>query len=97
MQGPQLCAKPRHFCKLDVATSRMACLTYMFYNLPLTIQTIEGALWYKIAPLTPPKVGRYLQKSEKSDILFGPSQLTVSINELLCMKNSGAQIAIDFS
>ena len=23
MQGPQLCAKPRHFCKWDVATSRM--------------------------------------------------------------------------
>ena len=26
MLGPQLCAKPRHFCKLDVATSRMAFL-----------------------------------------------------------------------
>jgi hypothetical protein len=26
MQGSQLCAKPRHFCKLDVATSRMAFL-----------------------------------------------------------------------
>ena len=26
MQGPQLCAKPRHFCKLDVATSRIAFL-----------------------------------------------------------------------
>ena len=26
MQGPQLCAKPRHFCKLDVATSKMAFL-----------------------------------------------------------------------
>ena len=26
MQGPKLCAKPRHFCKLDVATSRMAFL-----------------------------------------------------------------------
>ena len=25
-QGPQLCAKPRHFCKLDVAASRMAFL-----------------------------------------------------------------------
>ena len=24
MQGPQLCTEPRHFCKLDVATSRMA-------------------------------------------------------------------------
>ena len=44
MQGPQLCEKPRHFCKLDVATSRMKTLTYMFYNLPLQIQTIEGAL-----------------------------------------------------
>ena len=31
-------------------------LTYMFYNLSLQIQTIEGALQYKIAPLTPPKV-----------------------------------------
>ena len=29
-------------------------LTYMFYNLPLQIQTIQGALQYKIAPLTPP-------------------------------------------
>ena len=26
IQGPQLCAKPHHFCKLDVATSRMAFL-----------------------------------------------------------------------
>ena len=26
MQGPQLCAEPRHFCKLEVATSRMASL-----------------------------------------------------------------------
>ena len=26
MQGPQLCAEPRHFCKLDVATSRIAFL-----------------------------------------------------------------------
>ncbi len=26
MQGPQLFAKPHHFCKLDVATSRMAFL-----------------------------------------------------------------------
>ena len=26
MQGPQLCTKPRHFCKLNVATSRMAFL-----------------------------------------------------------------------
>ena len=30
-------------------------LTYMYYNLPLQIHTIEGALQYKIAPLTPPK------------------------------------------
>ena len=26
MQGPQLCAKPSNFCKLDVAASRMAFL-----------------------------------------------------------------------
>ena len=26
MQGPQLCPEPRHFCKLDMATSRMAVL-----------------------------------------------------------------------
>ena len=24
MQGPQFCTEPRHFCKLDVATSRIA-------------------------------------------------------------------------
>ena len=28
----------------------------MFYKLPLQIQTIEGALLYKIAPLTPPNM-----------------------------------------
>ena len=55
MQGSQLCAKPSHFCKLDMATSRMdfITLTYMFYKLLLQIQTIEGVLHYKIAPLTP--------------------------------------------
>ena len=26
MHEPQLCPKPRHFCKLDMATSRMAFL-----------------------------------------------------------------------
>ena len=26
-----------------------------------------------------------------------PPQLTVAMNELLCMKNAGAQIAMDFS
>ena len=57
MQGPQLCAKPRHFCKLDVATSRMAILelnllTWFMYKLTLQIQTIKGALLYKRAPLT---------------------------------------------
>ena len=32
MQGPQLCAEPCHFCKLDVATSRIA-----FFNLNLHV------------------------------------------------------------
>ena len=31
-------------------------ITYMFYKLPLQIQTIEGALQYKIAPITPPSI-----------------------------------------
>ena len=39
------CKDPSHFCKLNVATSRMAfSLTYKFYKLPLQIQTIDGAL-----------------------------------------------------
>ena len=57
MQGPQLCSKPRHFCKLYVATSRMAILELNLhgscgYKLRLHIQTIKGALLYKLAPLT---------------------------------------------
>ena len=35
MQGPQLCAKPLHFCKLDVATSRMAVLDLNLHVLQL--------------------------------------------------------------
>ena len=54
MQGPQLFAKPRHFCKLDVATSRMAFFNLL--HLALQIETIEGTLLYKTAPLTPPNV-----------------------------------------
>ena len=49
MQAPQLCAKPRHFCKLDVATFRMATLDFNLHVLQLQIQTIEDALQYKIA------------------------------------------------
>ena len=46
MQGPQLFTEPRHFCKLDVATSRIAYLdpNLNVYKLLLQIQTIEGAL-----------------------------------------------------
>ena len=35
MQGPQLCAEPRHFCKFDVATSRMAFLDLNLHVLQL--------------------------------------------------------------
>ena len=35
----------------------------MLYKLPLQIQTIEGALQYKIAPLTPPKLQVALRKN----------------------------------
>ena len=36
MQGPQLCTKPRHFCKLDVAISRMAFLDLNLHVLQVT-------------------------------------------------------------
>ena len=35
MQGPQLCAKPRHFCKLGVVTFRMAFLDLNLHVLQL--------------------------------------------------------------
>ena len=39
-----------------------------------------------------------MQEIEISLLLFEvPIQYTVAINELLCMKNAGAQIAMDFS
>ena len=55
MQGPQLCAKPRHFANQtwQLPEWPFQTLTYMFYKLPLQIQRIEGTLQYKIAPLTP--------------------------------------------
>ena len=34
--------------------------TYMFYKLPLQIQTIEGALYYKIAPDIPQQVSKQI-------------------------------------
>ena len=33
MQGPQLCPEPCHFCKFDVATSRMAFLDLNLHGL----------------------------------------------------------------
>jgi hypothetical protein len=33
MQGPQFCAKPCNFCKLDVATSRIAFLDLNLHSL----------------------------------------------------------------
>ena len=44
MQGPQFCTKPCLFCKLYVATSRMAFLDLNLHGLQLQIQTIEDAL-----------------------------------------------------
>ena len=68
MQGPQLCTKPRHFCKLDVVTSRMAFLDLDLHVLQVAtpIQTIEGALQYKIAPLRPPNLYTVLAGFQKS-------------------------------
>ena len=44
MQGLQLCTKPRHFCKLDLATSRIAFLDLNLHVLQVQIQRIEDAL-----------------------------------------------------
>ena len=35
MQGPQLCTGPRHFCKLDVPSSRLAFLDLKLHVLQL--------------------------------------------------------------
>ena len=42
MQGPQLCAKSRHFCKLDVATSRMAILELNLHGLQVDTSNNYG-------------------------------------------------------
>ena len=46
MQSPHLCAKPCHFCHLDLATFKKAfdILKHMLYNMPLWILEIEGTL-----------------------------------------------------
>ena len=43
------------FLDLNLHVLQVATPNSMFHKLPLQIQTIEGALQYKIAPLTPPK------------------------------------------
>ena len=45
MQGPQLCAKLRHFCKLDVATSRMAFLYLNLHALQLDNSISNNCNW----------------------------------------------------
>ena len=56
MQGPQLCAKPCHFCKLDVATSRMAFLDLNLHVLqvatPKSTNSTKLHLWHS-HPLMP--------------------------------------------
>ena len=79
MQGPQLCAKPRHFCKLDVATSRM---TFLDLNLHfLQVATSNSNNWGRSVvqnctlPLTPPHwpLQQYVQTFEY--IILGQSKL----------------------
>ena len=61
MQGPQLCPEPCHFCKLDVATSRMA-----FLDLNLHVPQLKAlSLQYKIATLTPPNCMYFFPFLEK--------------------------------
>ena len=47
MQESQLCREPCHFCKLDMATSRIAFLDLNrhAFNFPLQIHIIDGALY----------------------------------------------------
>ena len=63
--GVKLAFKDPSFAQGSVIFAYLNChlpeqsfqtLTYMLDKLPLQIQTIEGALQYKIAPLTPPNV-----------------------------------------
>ena len=42
MQGPQLCTKPRHFCKLDVVTSRMAFLDLDLHVLQVATSNLSN-------------------------------------------------------
>ena len=42
MQGPQLCAKPRHFFKLDVATSRMFFLDLNLHVLQVATSKLNN-------------------------------------------------------
>ena len=44
-KGPKLCAKPRHFCKLDVATSRMAFLDLNLHALQLDNSISNNCNW----------------------------------------------------
>ena len=42
MQGPQLCAKPRRFCKLDVGTSRIAFLDLNLHVLQVATSNLKN-------------------------------------------------------
>ena len=59
VQGPQLYVKPRHFCKLDVATSRIA-----FLDLNLQIKELRVLcssklyLWHPLIPMAKSWFGR---------------------------------------
>ena len=57
VRGPQLCAKPRHFCKLDVATSRIAFLDLNLHVL-------------QVAPSNSKNWGRSLVQNCTSDIPY---------------------------
>ena len=70
MQGPQLFAEPGHFCKLDVATSRIA-----FLDLNLNVQKLRTLcstklhLWHPLVTISFGKLFISFADLEKS-ILF---------------------------
>ena len=53
MQGPQLCAKTHHFCKLDVATSRMAVLDLNLHVLQVATSNSKNSVVQNYTSDTP--------------------------------------------
>ena len=79
-------------------------LETLFFNIWSNLQILERNVCFKVKLYAPQrnKRGKVCKVNEghswaQRDGPSGQSCHTVAINELLCMKNAGAQIAMDFS